>query len=307
MEKFYKISIPKPCHEDWNTMNPSEKGRFCNSCAKTVVDFTKMSSIQIHEFVRNKQHQKICGHFKKTQLDTIHISIPIQIIKTKHTFRRSFLLALLIAMGTTLVNCTNHEGKQQKIETIEIKETINSKKDVIIPNSVQKKCSKDTPVCNTKKKTETTPEKLEIFEPIEEVVVEGEIVMGDLFTSNKITNFNNPVPAHLLDTFPALSGTKKEKRTSENYFKQIKKIVSKHFNTQIGKDIGLLGVQRIYVQYEIDKEGIIKDIKVRAPHTKLEREAKEVIQKIPKLIPGIYNGKPVRTIYSLPIVFKIEE
>ncbi len=324
MGKFYKIAIPKPCQKDWNTMTPSEKGRFCDSCAKTVVDFTKMSSIQIQDFLHENQNQKICGHVKKSQLDTIHLSIPIHIMNAKHSFRKSFLLALLIAMGTTLISCTNHDGKQQKIENIEIKEdSIPKEVSTSLVDSTPKKCNKSGSVSLQKKKIKTDTEFIhttgEIIPPvkkshtsgpiepfIDEIEGDIEIVVG-LFEPNQPINLNGPIPAHLLDTFPALKKTPKEKRTPKNYSKQMNKFISKHFNTAIGENLGLKGVQRIYIQYEIDKSGIIKDIKVRSSHPDLDKEAKRVIKKMPKLIPGSYQNKPVRSIYSLPIVFKIEE
>ena len=86
MEKFYKITIPKPCHEDWNAMNSTEKGRFCSSCNTTVIDFTKLSTAQVQEFFQENKHKKICGHFRKTQLDTIHISIPMAVLQKEIFF-----------------------------------------------------------------------------------------------------------------------------------------------------------------------------------------------------------------------------
>lgn len=50
----------------------------------------------------------------------------------------------------------------------------------------------------------------------------------------------------------------------------------------------------------------ITDVKVRAPHSELADEAKLVINALPKLQPGMHNGKAVTVPYSLPIVFKIE-
>ena len=35
-----KITIPTPCHENWNEMTPNEMGRHCTVCSKTVKDFT---------------------------------------------------------------------------------------------------------------------------------------------------------------------------------------------------------------------------------------------------------------------------
>ena len=44
-----KIRIQNPCNENWNSMLPDKKGRFCNSCNKTVVDFTKMKNTEIQK------------------------------------------------------------------------------------------------------------------------------------------------------------------------------------------------------------------------------------------------------------------
>ncbi|HMK06849.1 MAG TPA: hypothetical protein VK476_04920 [Flavobacterium sp.] len=66
----HKISIPNPCNENWNSMNPTEKGRFCMSCNKTVVDFTKMKNQEIQKYFVENSDEKICGHFKLTQVES---------------------------------------------------------------------------------------------------------------------------------------------------------------------------------------------------------------------------------------------
>ena len=58
--------------------------------------------------------------------------------------------------------------------------------------------------------------------------------------------------------------------------------------------------------FKIDKEGNIIDIKARAKHPNLEKEAIRVISLLPKLIkPGYQRGKPVIVPYSLPIIFNV--
>ena len=60
----FQIQIPKPCHEDWNKMTPKEQGRFCDSCCKIVVDFTKMNDEELKAFFLNKKkEEKLCGQF----------------------------------------------------------------------------------------------------------------------------------------------------------------------------------------------------------------------------------------------------
>ncbi|MCW4468109.1 hypothetical protein OGH69_03955 [Flavobacterium sp. MFBS3-15] len=113
----HRISIPKPCHEDWNAMTPNEQGRFCGLCAKTVTDFTGMSASEIQSYLLENSGTKVCGRFKSTQLDTITITIPERVLYSQTKFRNIFLLALLLTMGTTLFSC---KDKNQTIGEIQI-------------------------------------------------------------------------------------------------------------------------------------------------------------------------------------------
>jgi hypothetical protein len=56
-----KISISKPCHENWQNMTPDEKGRFCEVCSKAVQDFAHFS---VEDLVTSLHSNKnICGRF----------------------------------------------------------------------------------------------------------------------------------------------------------------------------------------------------------------------------------------------------
>lgn len=60
-----KLTIPRPCHENWDNMTPDEKGKFCSVCSQSVYDFTDLSDEEISNF---NFDQKICGRFREDQL-----------------------------------------------------------------------------------------------------------------------------------------------------------------------------------------------------------------------------------------------
>lgn len=262
MKKFHKIAIPNPCHEDWNTMSQTNKGRHCDSCAKTVIDFSKMSTMQIQDFISKNDQGAICGYFKTNQLDTIHLSIPISIIQRKHSMKMSFLLALTLTMGTTLMSCTTHEGNRQKIEQIQILEDDNHENSS--PESHNIKCSKNNPRAYPNKETIITNNTItlgEISNKEEDslnTIPNPEWIVGDLkitlglIDSVKDTDLHDPIPYHLLNIFPSFDNIPKKKRTKEAFSKQINAFVSKNFDISIGKKLGLKGIHRIYSKFEID-------------------------------------------------------
>lgn len=62
---FLKIS--KPCSENWENMESSDSGNYCDVCAKTVVDFTKLSLLEISKQMQ-KSNGNICARVTQTQL-----------------------------------------------------------------------------------------------------------------------------------------------------------------------------------------------------------------------------------------------
>ena len=99
------LSIPKPCHENWNEMSPREQGAFCTVCAKTVVDFTKLSNEEIKNFFLRHQGQKTCGRFTNDQLAaprTLH-----ELLSRPIPFWKKFLAIVCIIFGSFLSSCQN--------------------------------------------------------------------------------------------------------------------------------------------------------------------------------------------------------
>ena len=65
-------------------------------------------------------------------------------------------------------------------------------------------------------------------------------------------------------------------------------------------------VYRTSVQFKIDKEGKVVDVRAHAPHPEIEKEAVRVVSNLPQMQPGKQRGIAVGVLYSLPIIFKVE-
>jgi hypothetical protein len=68
----YTLSIPQPCDERWDAMTPSEKGRFCGSCQKQVVDFSGLSDREVIQLIEQTSG-KVCGRLHSSQVSRVFL------------------------------------------------------------------------------------------------------------------------------------------------------------------------------------------------------------------------------------------
>jgi hypothetical protein len=113
MKNKLQITIPKPCHENWEKMTLNQKGKFCMSCQKNVVDFTKASDREI--VLACAGNEKLCGRFTNLQINQ-------KIISPKD--KKSIWL-IAAASIITFLSIGNQEVKAQ--ETVKINLTYNKK------------------------------------------------------------------------------------------------------------------------------------------------------------------------------------
>lgn len=107
-----QVSIPKPCHEDWNAMSQREQGRFCDKCCKTVVDFSTKSPEEVQELLKKSLSEKMCGRFKNEQLSPpVKLKLSFTSVHHHMSALQVFFISLLLAFGTTLFSCTTHRGQ----------------------------------------------------------------------------------------------------------------------------------------------------------------------------------------------------
>ncbi|TDI70371.1 MAG: energy transducer TonB [Bacteroidetes bacterium] len=117
------------------------------------------------------------------------------------------------------------------------------------------------------------------------------------------------VPFAVIENVPVYPGCEKAGNNAAKkkcMSDKVMKFVQKKFNTDLANDLGLEGRQRISVQFKIDKNGNVVNVRARAPHPRLEQEAIRVVKALPKMTPGRQRGKAVGVLYALPILFQVE-
>lgn len=128
MENQLKISIPSPCHENLSLMDKTENGKFCLSCQKEVIDFTKMSDAEIVLYFDKKKsgETKVCGTFRADQVleKEKTIEIPIQTYFYAKTNHQKFLWMLFACMGMFFVSCNSKTKGEVQISVVDSSKNI---------------------------------------------------------------------------------------------------------------------------------------------------------------------------------------
>ncbi len=162
------------------------------------------------------------------------------------------------------------------------------------------------------------PEVIEVVEDeeeIEETVIEStetdeseEIIEVEEVEVEEVEE-DIEVPFSVIENVPIFPGCEKGNNDTKRkcMSAKITKFVQKKFNTDLAGDLGLTGRQRINVIFKIDKKGNVVNVRARAPHPRLEKEAARVINLLPKMKPGKQRGKAVIVPYSLPIIFQVQD
>jgi len=143
MKETIQLELTNPCHESWNAMTANEQGRYCQSCCKTVVDFTAMTDREIVDYISHFSAGDTCARVQDNQLNRLIQTPP----ERKHSWKYFWSLALsslLISyrsvaqvkplkgdpVAITSVDCRKQKGEVTirigQITTSSIKDTITS-------------------------------------------------------------------------------------------------------------------------------------------------------------------------------------
>jgi|GEM_PF-618461 len=128
MQKI-QLSIPEPCHQNWNEMTPTQQGRFCNSCAKAVVDFSTMSDSQMLNYFSHIKNENVCGRAYPDQLERA-------ITMTKEPEKKLFWYWNYITMLFLFFSKTNTAKAQGGIKVVIESQLDRSKKESITKEEI---------------------------------------------------------------------------------------------------------------------------------------------------------------------------
>ncbi len=193
------ISVPEPCHEDWNAMSPRQQGRHCAQCDHVVADLTTATDAQLLALFTSDAKPK-CARFDPRQLD-----------RALGSAEPKYARALPIAAFTSLVAvAAGHEAMAQGgpiTKPVMLGEPAIAQpppppplvtgKMMAVPHSIPPQCDRPT-IGDTISAIIPEPERVE--ERIEtgnvSIEVEG-LVKGDVKLDEDPTEIDSAAAAHL--------------------------------------------------------------------------------------------------------------
>ncbi|GGZ44453.1 WG repeat-containing protein [Mesonia mobilis] len=149
----------------------------------------------------------------------------------------------------------------------------------------------------------------EIIELVEDDVEIEEEVIASKDTYERVTvnpELGMDVPFTAVDQVPIMPGCEDAANQKKCTSIKINEFFEENYNKSLASNIGLSGIQRVYLRFKINTTGDVVYIQARAPHPKLEEEALRVARELPTMIAGEEKGKKVGVLYSLPIIFDVE-
>lgn len=168
MSKAIHIKIPKPCHENWQSMTPQEQGRFCGSCQKVVVDFSMMSDREMLDTISKAAGQSLCGRFGNDQLNR-----KIELVPNKPRFSVPYVWNLLLAGMLFFESCNDATTGEPKVLE---KPVVQKAEEKVEEDATVSKVAVDEDTTRPISPVKIKGELLEASLPIEEMYIMGFMV-----------------------------------------------------------------------------------------------------------------------------------
>ena len=272
------LEINNPCEKDWNTMKIGLHSRYCDSCEKSVVDFSEKSKEEILSFLLENYNKKVCGRIYKSQLDFEKEDFVVTIKRLNKKYKNSNLAFYLLTMGAlTFSNYGCSSSGKNNPATIE---HLNGREDSITTSN---------------KITETDSESLKLKKCDSDILVDDQIILGEMIPIFDST-ITNGSPYIFVDTMPEFPGG------IDSLYSYLNRTVI-YPEWELKNAIG----GTVYVQFVVESSGEISRVEILKTVEKAKKfddEVIRVINKMPNWVAGIKNGKKVAVQYTLPIRFE---
>lgn len=111
------LDINEPCSEKWNEMTPTEKGAFCQKCAKHVIDFTNKTNAEIKATFLEMAGKTVCGKIGRSQMEAFNTEeAQVWQLNTSRGFQRALVFSMVVVFGLSLFSCSNDREKKFILE-----------------------------------------------------------------------------------------------------------------------------------------------------------------------------------------------
>ena len=105
------FKIQQSCDENWSAMTPTEKGAFCQQCAKQVIDFTSKSTSYIKSTLLRNKGESLCGRMTLKQELDLQNDFALWQQTSHQRMKRISLYAFILVFGLSIVSCADEKDK----------------------------------------------------------------------------------------------------------------------------------------------------------------------------------------------------
>ncbi len=220
-------------------------------------------------------------------------------------------LALMLGVAYMAINYKTYEKSDIAVDSLNLDDDL--EEDVPITEQIATPPPPPPPPPAAPEVIEVVEDEVEVEETViqdTEVDMETEVAEVEDIVEEEVEEVLE-VPFHVIENVAIFPGCEKKKGNAakkECMNKLVNKFIQRKFNVDLAQDLGLApGKKRIFVQFKVDRSGNVTNIVARGPHPALEKEAKKVIGKLPKMQPGKQRGKAVVMPFSIPITFQVQD
>jgi protein TonB len=296
-----KLKIQEPCNEDWNNMKIGLISRHCDSCNKSVMDFTTKNRGEIITYILSNPNESVCGRMRQDQFDFTHDDIPFLIEALKTSKAQSpFLILALVCLS--LASCS----ETPKMNNIQTPPPI--EKQLLVEDTVENKVETPKAKKETKKISDVKSvdeQCVNLVSTKGEVIVAGGIepeIQGGMeiveIPEEEIPIANTEEKIHqYVEQMPEFPGG------VDSLFAFIKANLK---YPKFEKENNIQG--NVYVRFVVEKDGSLSRVEILKSvegSINFDKEVKRLISLMPNWKPGTSNNIKLRVYMTLPIQFKL--